>query len=74
MQGPQINRRRHANFYQNAGIFSLVVMKGKSKEPLNILSFPVGEYTFSSVMIPRKEAAYVLKRFKKELDAKRVKA
>jgi hypothetical protein len=74
MNSPHINRGLHSNFYQNAGFFSLMITKGKAKSGHNILSFPVGDVVFSSVVVSRKEASYVLKKFKKELDKKRVKA
>jgi hypothetical protein len=74
MKSPSISRGTYSNFYQNAGFFSLMVTKGQAKSEHNILSFPIGDVVFSSVVVSRKEASYVLKRFKKELDSKRAKA
>ena len=68
---PKINRGTHSNFYQNKGFFSLIIGKGRHKSENNILSFQMGEFTFSSVIVDRKEAANVLKKFKKEIDSNR---
>lgn len=68
---PKINRGKFATFYQNAGFFSLMISKAQHKSEFNILSFPIGEFTFSSVIVSRQEAANVLKKFKKEFDKSR---
>lgn len=74
MKSPTINRGKFATFYQNAGFFSLMISKAQQKSEFNILSFPVGEYSFTSVIVSRKEAANVLRKFKKEIDNARNKA
>ena len=68
---PKINRGKFATFYQNAGFFSLMVSKAQHKSEFNILSLPIGEYSFTSVIVNRKEAANVLRKFKKEIDKSR---
>ena len=74
MKAPKINRGKHSNFYHKAGVFSLMIPKGKAKGDNNILTFFVGEWTASSVIVSRKEITEVVKKVKKEIDNARIKA
>jgi hypothetical protein len=74
MNASHINRGSHANLYHKEGFFSLTVPKGKHKGENNILSFYMNHAAVSSVVIPRKEALYVVRKIKKEVDKARVEA
>lgn len=68
----QIKRHQHSTFY-TATDFSLDIPKSKAgfKSKTNLLTFMIGGRVAATVIVPRAEAAYVLKKFRKVLDKSR---